>query len=633
MKKSYIFIGMICMILFFYITPYAHADDRSFIIEQVDIYVEVDEDGVMHVSEYSTYNFSGSFKGTERSLLGEVSNFKGYEVSPDVDHENISSEDMEELTVRNEDDLYRIYISSEDEKRTVLYTYDIHDEIKKYADVAEVGFDFYPKSNNADIGELNITWDVRNAPEEDIHAFLHGDEGATVQVNPSEVSYHHNQFKSGMSAEVRIIFPANVVSDLPLKKDKHMEEKIIQDETTLMEKKELYLDRLQSIFPYALVGLLLLIIVLRWRGKVHPNHYHFKEEEGPEDHLDFLEKTDPLFVTFIQANGHVGLKYESIITALFSLKRRGIISMKETPFKEDPSKMTYVFYWENESSGTDEVDAYLRTWLFTEKENGMDTFYLETIIYDENEKPDIITEKKRHFTTHFDEWIEMVKNREAFSGWYEPYKPFKYLSLILTGITFIICLYTLSITPITTLTFQILIGGISVLTMVSLIWCWNKWILSSYYFTILITLVFALKWSVLILPFLGIVFLSWFGVLVISSREWEPEIAKLDAVLYYAKQKFSQKKYPLSDDAEKNERKFELAVTIGETKSFADQLGKEFAIESVKEYYTPMVHHPEFVVSRLYLQKLVFYSAMTHIPGSTSMGSSPTSGSGGAGAF
>src|SRR5699024_6183975 len=250
MKKIYIFIGMICLSLFFYMTPYAHAEDRSFTIAQVDIYVEVDEDGVTHVSEYSTYNFSGSFKGTERSLLGEVSDFKGYEVSPDVEHENITSMDMEELTVRNEDDLYRIYISSEDEQRTVLYTYDIHEEIKKYADVAEVGFDFYPKSNNTDIGELNITWDLSDAPEEDIHAFLHGDEGASVHVNPSEVSYHHDQFKSGMSAEVRIVFPSIVVSDLPMKKDKKMGEKIIQDETTLMEKKELYLDRLQSIFPY-----------------------------------------------------------------------------------------------------------------------------------------------------------------------------------------------------------------------------------------------------------------------------------------------------------------------------------------------------------------------------------------------
>src|SRR5699024_10633682 len=151
-----------------------------------------------------------------------------------------------------EDDLYRIYISSEDEKRTVLYTYDIHDEINKYADVAEAGFDFYPKSNNADIGELNITWEFSDAPAQDIHAFLHGDEGASVQVKPSEVAYHHDQFKSVMSAEVRSVFPSIVVSDLAMKKDKEMGEKIIPEETTLLEKKTLYEDQLQSILPYAL---------------------------------------------------------------------------------------------------------------------------------------------------------------------------------------------------------------------------------------------------------------------------------------------------------------------------------------------------------------------------------------------
>ena len=49
------------------VTP-AHADDRSYSIDSVQIDATVDEDGTLHVSEKRTYDFDGQFNGVYQRL-------------------------------------------------------------------------------------------------------------------------------------------------------------------------------------------------------------------------------------------------------------------------------------------------------------------------------------------------------------------------------------------------------------------------------------------------------------------------------------------------------------------------------------------------------------------------------------
>lgn len=633
MKKALILWIGILTLVFVYMSGHVLAEDKSYEIEHVDIHVDVDENGIMHVSELSTFAFDGEFNGTERSILADVSNFKAYEIEESSSDPQISIEGLEELQIENEDDLYRIYISAQDEQKTVLYTYDIENEIKKYVDVADLLYDFYPSSNNVDLGTLTITWELGDKAGNDIDAFVLGNQQGEIELHGSEVVYHHDQFEAGMSAEVRIVFPAASVPGMSLKKDKQMGKKIIQNEQMKRTKREQYDDRLSNLLPFISITLVILLGAMIWWAVIHPNNYKFEKTDDPKKHLTFLEETDPLFVSYMQGHGYVSNMQTALISALLSLKRRGIISMKEVPSSKDKEKMTYAFYWEQAQEGIDEVDAYLRTWLFTEKD-GKEQFLFESIILDENEDETVQEEKQEHFTTHYHEWTKLVKNRKAFAGWYEPYRPFKYASVLLTLITFALFYYIVSISPISSMVFPWIMGGMGAVAIMSLIWNRNKWILSFYYFVLITVLFIAATWSIILLPVLGIMLISWLGLLIVSSRKWDPEVAKLVRLNKIASRLFKQKVYPVDANEIINERRLELAITLGKSKEYAEQIGKQLHVEKVGKANTPLLNNPSFAGTVFQPSNVIFYTALSSGNSSTtSIGSSPTGGSGGAGAF
>ncbi len=609
------------------------AEDKTYDIEHVDIHVEVNEEGILHVSERSTFTFDGKFNGTERSILADVDHFKAYEIEDSINDPNRSTEGLEELKTENKEDLYRIYMSAEDEQKTVLYTYDIKNEVKKYTDVADLMVDFYPSSDEVDLGTLTITWEFGSEAENAIHAFIRGDQQGTVEVNGSEVVYQHHQFESGMSSEVRLVFPAKAIPNMALTKDKSMGKEIIQDEQLILEKRDKYEDRLGNLMPIAMIVWIILIGGMIWWYVNHPNNYKFGKNDEPIKQLPFLEETDPLFVSYIHARGYVSQMQTGIISALLSLKRRGIISMEEIPSKKDTDTMTFGFYWDKAKKGIDEVDTHLRRWLFKE-ENEQEQFIFESIIVDEDEDKDIQKEKQEDFTTHYNEWMELVKHRKAFSGWYEPYRPFKYVSILLTILTFGLFYYIVSISAITSGAFQLAVVGMSILGIVSVIWSRNKWVLSAYYAVLIITLLIVSTWSMQLLPILGIIIVSGAGLLIVSSRKWDQEVAKLVSLSKIALKFFKQKEYPVAEDEIKNERRLELAITLGMSKEFADQIGKQLTIEKMQSMNTPLLNNPSFAGHVFHPSNVIFYTAMSSSSSSsTSIGSSPTGGSGGAGAF
>src|SRR5699024_6504172 len=211
------------------------------------------------------------------------------------------------------------------------------------------------------------------------------------------------------------------------------------------------------------------------------------------------------------------------------------------------------------------------------------------------------------------------------------YRPFKYVSILLTILTFGLFYYIVSISAITSGSLQLAIVGMGLLGVGSLIWNSNKWVVSAYYVVLIITLLIVSTWSIQLLPILGIIIVSWFGLLIVSSRKWDQEVAKLVSLSTLALKLFKQKEYPVSEDEIKNERRLELAITLGMSKEFADQIGKQLHIEKVKSLNTPLLNNPSFAGHVFHPSNVVFYTAMSS--SSTSIGSSPTGGSGGAGAF
>lgn len=634
MKKLLVFSVSLFVFFTLPIQSTVHAEEKTFDIEQVNIHVVVGEDGIMHVSELSTYTFEGVFGGTERSILADVSNFHAYEVPNDVDDPTISIEALDELHVENEEDLFRVHLPAEDEQKQLLYSYEIANEIEKYTDVADLVYDFYPSSNPVDLGKLNIHWEFDQvSPDAEIKAFVRGDDEAAVHVTDTGVIYTHESFKSGMSAEVRLIFPATFVNALPLKTDSLMGEKIIKEELMKMDKREMYSERLKGIQPVIYAALMLLIAGFIWWYRIHPNYYRLGKHEDPKKELIFLERTDPLFVSYIQASGYVSVLQSGLVAALLSLKRRNIISMKEVRSKKNEEKMTYAFTWEKKTADVDKVDAYLRTWLFEEVEGEKEQFIFESIVIDEDESDTVKEEKSEQFTSHYKEWTQILKKREAFTGWHEPYPVFGYVSILFTIIVYALFSYVLSIAPISTVLQQWLIGSIGVFVLAALIWNKNKWILSLLYIVLMPTFLIASTGSIHLIPIALFIGVSWFGLLTISSRKWAPEVAKLHRIIHVATRLFKRKEYPVDDDELINERRLETAIALGVGKQYAEQIGKQIETENWNTLHTPLLHNPTFAGTVFHPSHMVFYSAMSSSTSSTSNGSSPTSGSGGAGAF
>lgn len=634
-KIIYVWCGLLVMLLFFTMTP-VHADDKSYAIDRVAIQVDVDDAGVMHVAELSTYTFDGEFGGTERSILGDASEFHAYEVPSNSHDPTISTKDLDELRVENEDDLYRVHMPAENEEKTILYTYEIKNEMNKYADVVDLMYDFYPSSNEIDIGILEINWTLPDEGKtEDIHAFIRGNDEGTVDVHGFEITYEHESFEGGMSSEVRIVFPADAVPRLSLTKDKQMGATIIQEEKMNIEKKEKFTERLEHLQPMFIIILAFLIGGMTWWYLKHPNRYTFGKHEDPKTLLAFLENTDPLFASYIQVGGYVSLLQSGLVSALLSLKRRGIISMKEVPSEKNKEKTTYAFYWKQTEEEVDEVDAYLHEWLFTEGEGGKEYFLFESLIVDEDESDKEKEKKIEAFETHTNEWTRLLKQREAFSGWYTSYPVYGYVSMICTILVYALFYYVLSITPISSVLQQWLVGIIGVLAIGALVWRKNKWIISVFYLMLIPTLLIASMWSIHLLPIVGIVFASWCSLLIISSKRWDPEVAKLHKMIRFATRLFKRGEYPIDADVALSERRLELAIALGVGKKHAEQLGKEFILEEIGEDFAPLLHNPTFAGTVFHPAHVIFYTSMSAgtSSSSTSMGSSPTSGSGGAGAF
>lgn len=100
-------------------------------------------------------------------------------------------------------------------------------------------------------------------------------------------------------------------------------------------------------------------------------------------------------------------------------------------------------------------------------------------------------------------------------------------------------------------------------------------------------------------------FITWSILLIISSRRWdEKEVI--------------------------NERCLELAIILEMGEKYAKQISRELPIEEKHGINTPLLNNPNFASTVFHPSKLIYYSALSSgAAKSTSMSSSPTSGSGG----
>src|SRR5699024_8763115 len=146
MKKT---ISLLLLILIIGLLSACQEDEaRSFSIDQVKINAQIQDDGTIEERELYTYSFDGKYQGTTRSIATHSKNIQDYETnetSPLAD-----TDDLEKLRVEEDEDddqMMKIHTASEDETKSVLYSYEVHHAVDKYADVADLTYAFFDESN------------------------------------------------------------------------------------------------------------------------------------------------------------------------------------------------------------------------------------------------------------------------------------------------------------------------------------------------------------------------------------------------------------------------------------------------------------------------------------------------------
>lgn len=612
--KKFLILLFLCFIL-----VACSDEERSFSIDNVSIEAQINKDGIIHVRELFTYTFNGSYEGMTRAIESDVQNFEAYLT------EDNNPDDPQPLTVEEEDDTFMIYSDSSDETKQVLYSYTVEDSVKKYADVADLKYAFFDDSNETDLHNVEISVHPPGGTStENMHYFLHEDEAGNLAIADNSIEYTNLLLEAGETSMIRFVFPADQLTGMELDTDKAMEAEILAAEQELAERAANLEERMGDVIPIVLVLIGALILVTIFILIIHPNRY--RGDKGEDALLRLFEKTDPLFVKFLHGNRH--LPIESFVPALFSLKQRGIITLEEVPSLQSEEENTFRLTWVKEDANLDEADQFLRSWLFTERDEAGDYFLLETLADSEAESEEVKKEKAEQFGASFDQWCEKVKERDSYKRLRNPFKGYSFFSIPLLIISLGLFYYFTTIDTISRTEQWVLPIVAGILTIVSLVFNRIKWVLFPYYF--IIVLMTAIGFTptpavILTLIFYGLALLS---LLVIPAYYWNKDIRELKCAIRKANSMFRKNRYPIGADPDKVERRLEYAITLDVGEKYGELCGKDDQF-SVLDVYYPLLNNPVYATTAFSTTSLVPVALASN---STST-STTTTGGGGAGAF
>src|SRR5699024_2895888 len=196
MKK--LITAMILVLSLFILVACSENEDRSFSIDEVAIDAQIDQEGIIHVRELYTYTFDGVFEGMTTSIDSDVNQFKAYGIDGQTADPTISVENLEPLTTEKDESTWKIYSSSKDETKQVLYSYTIEGSVKKYQDVADLTYSFFDESNETDLNHVKIAIHTpENMANEHTHYFLHGDAGGELTAQGNQIIYTNDLLAAG----------------------------------------------------------------------------------------------------------------------------------------------------------------------------------------------------------------------------------------------------------------------------------------------------------------------------------------------------------------------------------------------------------------------------------------------------
>ena len=348
MKKIY---GIIVLLVIIFILPIkTFAVDYT--IDEMDIDVELLEDGDVFVTENQTYTFESEFNGITRVLIPKEG----------TDIVNVEArESNDDLKIEQDDTEYKIHRKGENETVTIELSYLIEDGVTIYSDVAEFAWPFFDTNNESDYEQFEVTV---SPPQQTNDVIAFGDDSAMgsehIQEN-GDVRFDLGNVSSGEKGDIKVAYDANLFPKAEVSEDILMREEIESEKQALKDKQIAFEKRqntLDNIVPYILgvlgilfIGLLLFAFQQKQTIKNEVNRKFPLPYFVPEEIMSL-----PATIFYKKSNI---VTPEVLSAALMDLIRKGYVKeLEEETFKVVNRETTH------------KHELLLIQWLFDEIGNG-----------------------------------------------------------------------------------------------------------------------------------------------------------------------------------------------------------------------------------------------------------------------
>lgn len=232
-------------------TP-AHADDRSYSIDHVQIDATVDEDGTLHVSETRTYNFHGQFNGVYQSIAtipdGSTLQLRGAQVRCGIDEEldlpyipfkddygsNPAGAPTGQYSYDEDYSRFYVFQRMSDAKCDITVNYSITHFVQFYDDTADLYWQFIgdewdvPNENIEARVTLPVPEGEKASAGENVLIYGHGPLDGDISLSAGVVHAYVPEAGDGDFAEMRVLYPrqwSNSSESAPnVHKGKHLDE-------------------------------------------------------------------------------------------------------------------------------------------------------------------------------------------------------------------------------------------------------------------------------------------------------------------------------------------------------------------------------------------------------------------------
>lgn len=248
MKKNYIILVPITIIIICIIGIFTVASNGEITIKDLDIVIDVDSQGDMNVRETWLVNWpagkSVSFRDIGYEKYKEGNPLYQDRLNTASFNKNVVVEVYDKNNLKLNKDEYRVGFSFNKDKdelghfvecypnqkncesifiqvyggmqsqMTFVYEYKIEGAITKYSDVAELNWNILQYFGSK-VNRANVVINIPTTPKEDIYAWGHGLSDGFVKINNNQVALEIENIRSNDFLEFRILFPSEKVNVRP----------------------------------------------------------------------------------------------------------------------------------------------------------------------------------------------------------------------------------------------------------------------------------------------------------------------------------------------------------------------------------------------------------------------------------